>query len=354
VIHLPDPVHAMLDVVPFVGQANRVRRGMQVLATAPRPPVALTPHVVVHRQDKLQLRHYAPPAGSPARPPVVIVPSLINRATICDLEPGRSLVEALAQAGHPTYLVDWGEPGPEDAHEDVGYVVMELLRRSIDRACRHADQPKAFVLGYCLGGVLSAMYAALCPERVAGLVALNTPARFAEGGRFRDLVARIDVEKAFDADGLVPVSVMKPAFMLLDPMANWTKHFAIEEAARDPARLARVLVRERWLEENVPMPGAFAREFIELAYHQDRLLEGTWTLRGQVVDLRRITAPVHVVACTKDFIVPVACATPLADAVGGPARVTLLDTGHIGVVVGAEGPRTFYPLLDAWFREVAP
>jgi polyhydroxyalkanoate synthase len=349
-----DPVHAMLDVVPFLGQANRVRRGMQVLATAPRPPVGLTPNVVVHRQDKLQLRYYAPPEGSPARPPVVIVPSLINRAYICDLEPGRSLVEALAQKGHPTYLIDWGTPGPEDAHEDVGFVVLDLLQRSIDRACRHAGSERAFVLGYCLGGVLSAMFAALRPERVAGLVALNTPARFSEGGRFKDLVGAIDVARAFDADGLVPVSVMKPAFMLLDPMGNWSKHFAIEEAARDPRKLARVLVRERWLEENVPMPGAFAREFVENAYHHDRLLQGTWTVRGERVDLKRITAPVHVVACKKDFIVPIACAAPLADAVGGPSRTTLLDTGHIGVVVGAEGPRTFYPLLDSWFREVSP
>jgi polyhydroxyalkanoate synthase len=352
VSNLLDPVHAMLDAVPFVGQANRVRRGMQVLATAPRPPVGLTPHIVVHRQDKLQLRYYAPPAEAPPRPPVVIVPSLINRATICDLEPGRSLVEALAAYGHPTYLVDWGEPGPEDAQEDVGYVVLELLARCVERACRHAGRPKAFLLGYCLGGVLSTMYAALRGERVAGLVALNTPVRFSEGGRFRDLVTALDVEASFDADGLVPVRLMKPAFMLLDPMGNWSKHFAVEEAARDPKRLARLLARERWLEENVPMAGAFAREFVRCAYHEDRLLDGTWTLRGERVDLRRITAPTHVVACRRDFIVPLPCATPLADAVGGPSVTTLLDTGHIGVVVGAEGPRTFYPLLDGWFREV--
>jgi len=118
--------------------------------------------------------------------------------------------------------------------------------------------------------------------------------------------------------------------------------------------LARVLARERWLEENVPMPGAFAREFIRNAYQEDRLVAGTWEIRGERVDLRNVTAPVHVVACARDFITPPACATPLAELTGGPAKATVLDTGHIGVVVGAEGPRTFYPLLDATFREVRP
>ena len=34
------------------------------------------------------------------------------------------------------------------------------------------------------------------------------------------------------------------------------------------------------------------------------------------------------------------------------ARVEILETGHIGVVVGSFGPRVFYPLLDSWLREV--
>ncbi len=352
---IPDPLHAFVDGVPGLEQVARARQGMRILATTPRPPVGRTPHAVVHAQDKLVVRYYAP-RGDARATPVVLVPSLINRAWILDLEPGRSLVEALSGMGHPTYLVDWGEPGPEDAEEDVGYVLLELLHRSIDRVCRHARSPQAFVLGYCLGGTLSAMYAALRPERVAGLVALAAPVSFANGGRFREFTAPgvFDVERAVTADGLVPVEVMKPAFQLLDPMGNWTKYLAVEAAASDPVQLARVLVRERWVEDNVPMAGAFAREFIGKGYQEDRLLAGTWVIRGERVDLRAVRAPVHVVACRKDFITPVAAALPLAAAVGGPASSTVLDTGHIGVVVGAEGPRTFYPLLDRWFRETRP
>ena len=71
----------------------RIAVGMWLHATQPRPDVGVTPHTIVHAQDKLVVRHYPPAGGKPAQPhPIVLVPSLINRAYILDLEEGRSLV----------------------------------------------------------------------------------------------------------------------------------------------------------------------------------------------------------------------------------------------------------------------
>ena len=204
-----------------------------------------------------------------------------------------------------------------------------------------------------MGGTIAAMFAARFPERVAALVTLAAPVRFAAGGRFASFVQQVDTEAAFSVHDLVPVASMKPAFQLLDPVGNVSKYLAIEAASHDPKQLARVLVRERWLEENVPLPGALAAEFIREGYQRDGLEHGTWIVDGAPVQLRDIRVPTLVVSCAKDFITPVAAAAPLAEWVSGPARHVSLDTGHIGVVVGAEGPRRFYPLLDGFFREVA-
>lgn len=339
-------------MIPGAKATERVHRGMLLHAALPRPPVGQTSHRVVHRHDKLVVRFYAPPPDSPRRPPVVLVPSLINRSYILDLEPDRSMVAALSAAGHPTYLVDWGVPAAEDADEDVEYVLMTLLRRSIRRACRHAGSSQAVVLGYCQGGVLSAMLAALEPDLFAGLILLNAPFRFSEGGRFRNLVQErvVDVEQGL-VDGLVPVETMQAAFKLLDPMGNWTKFLGIEAAQGQPARMARVLARERWLEETVPLPAAFARDFIRHTYQEDRLLEGSWRVGGRLVDLGRITCPVLVVAAERDFIAPLASALPVADAVSSDdVTVEVLPTGHIGCVVGSAAPRILHPLLDRWLR----
>lgn len=311
---------------------------------------------MVHQHDKLAVRYYAPTGDAVRQAPVILVPSLINRSYILDLEPDRSVVASLSAMGHPVYLVDWGIPGEEDAAEDAGYVLHELLSRSIDRICRHARQPKALVFGYCQGGVLAAMLAALKPDRFAGLVFLNAPFRFSEGGRFRDLVAPevLDVDKAMP-DGLVSVEAMSIGFKLLDPMGNWTKYLAVEKASGDPARMARVLARERWLEENVPLPAAFAREFVRYTYQKDALLDGGWVIRGHEVDLRNITCPVLVVASERDFIAPKEACLPVAEATGsGDVTVEVIPTGHIGCIVGAAASRHLMPLLDQWFRRVCP
>ena len=352
-----DPFDLYRPLVEGIGGADevdRVRRGLRLHALLERPPVGMTPHKVVHRQNKLELRYYAPQKPGP-RTPVVIIPSMINRAYICDLEPDRSLVAALSAAGHHTFLLDWGVPGEEDGHLDVGAVLLDLLHRSIDRACRHVGAERAFLLGYCQGGTLSAMYTALRPERVAGLVALNAPVCFAEGGRFRAFVDPkvFDVNDSIEAEGLVPVDLMQVSFKLLDPMGNWTKFLALERASHNPEELRRAMARERWLEENVPMPGAFAREFIRNAYQEDRLMAGSWEVRGEPVRLSSITCPVLVVACDKDFIAPPSSTRPLVELVSSTDKeLHLLKAGHIGIVVGSTGPKVFYPMLDKWFRRV--
>jgi polyhydroxyalkanoate synthase len=138
---------------------------------------------------------------------------------------------------------------------------------------------------------------------------------------------------------------------MLDPMGNWGKFIALDEAAQRPDQLARALARERWLEENVPMPGTFAREFIRRAYQEDALLAGTWAVDDETVDLRNWTGPLLVVAARKDFIAPLEAVAPLASATGSTdATLEVLETGHIGIVVGTFGPRVFFPLLDRWFR----
>lgn len=352
---MPDPMGiwgSLLGGLEVTDTLARIRRGMWIHQTTPRPPTGLTPHEVVHRQNKLALRHYPAQGEARLKAPLVVVPSLINRASICDLEPDRSLVGGLSALGHPVYLVDWGVPGPEDARQDVA-AVLSMLRRSIDRACRHAGAPAANVFGYCQGGTLAVMAAAQDGVRFGSLIALNAPVRFAEGGRFRRFVEPgvLDVDDLIGPDGMVGTDIMALAFRMLDPMGNWTKYLGIEAASRDPVSLRRALARERWLEENVPIPGAFAREFIRAAYQEDRLIAGTWEVGGRLLRLANIRAPLLAVVCQKDAISPAAACSPLVDAVSSEVRELLpLEAGHIGVVVGATGPGLFYPLLDRWIR----
>ena len=90
-------------------------RNLWGLARRERPAVGVTPADVVHRENKWQLLRYrARPEGLALRTPVLLVPSLINRHYVLDLQPGKSFVEFLVARGHDVYIIDWGKPGPED------------------------------------------------------------------------------------------------------------------------------------------------------------------------------------------------------------------------------------------------
>src|SRR5829696_9106163 len=143
-------------------------------------PAGVTPHDVVYAENKLRLLHYLPAnAARPDRPamsvPVLVVPSFLYRYTVLDLVPGASLIGYLVEHGLDVYLVDWGTPGREDRHITFDRYIGDLLRRVVRRVRRLSGQDRVSLLGYSLGGTMTAIFTALYDDYVANLVQLLAP-----------------------------------------------------------------------------------------------------------------------------------------------------------------------------------
>ena len=95
-------------------------RNLLGLLTRPKPVVGATPADAVYSENKWRLLRYRPrPAsegGLAFRTPVLLVPSLINRHYVLDLQPGRSFAAWLVARGHDVFIVDWGTPTDEDRY----------------------------------------------------------------------------------------------------------------------------------------------------------------------------------------------------------------------------------------------
>ena len=52
------------------------------------------------------------------------------------------------------------------------------MRNVAEIRCRHTNSPKLNLLGYCMGGTMSAMYTALYPEQVRNLILMAAPIDF--------------------------------------------------------------------------------------------------------------------------------------------------------------------------------
>ena len=75
----------------------RAQKASDVLLEALDTEIAATPYDVVHEEDRVKLKHYKPSGEIQLKTPLLVVYALINRETMLDLQPGRS-VENLSRS----------------------------------------------------------------------------------------------------------------------------------------------------------------------------------------------------------------------------------------------------------------
>lgn len=321
-------------------------------ASTVRPPPALmpTPRDVIAREGTAALYRFVPPAGVTRRGrPVLLVPSLINQWYVLDLRRGASLVAALVEAGLDVWCLDWGAPEDEDRHRTWDDV-LGRLDRMVRRTLRVAGARELGLVGYCMGGTLSAIYAALHPQRIAALVDLAGPIDFAKGGMLRTMVDRrwFDADAIADAGNVSPEQ-MQSGFTALRPTLELAKLVGAPELALDRAAHDALRALDAWASDNIAFPAAAYRTYIGELYQDNRLVAGSHRALGRGVSLAAITCPTAVIVADKDTICPPAAAIALLD------HVTTRDTtvlrvpgGHVGAVVGSRAARELYPALATW------
>lgn len=317
-------------------------RGDEAMRTLHRTVnIAPTPRQVVHDERAFELYYYPPTtaaADTPEAPPVLLVPSLINRWYVLDLMPEHSTVAALAAQGLRVYVLAW-----RGAHDGMGAqrlpaYVDGYLDRAVQVVCGHARAPKVSLVGQCLGGTLAVAYTATHPRRVDRLVALTTPIDFAQGGLLSTWAHRdvVDVSAIVAAHpGVLPDRVVYGAFPLLNPRALVSKHRVLLQMVEneDYVRLYQAL--DLWTSEHLPVgSGAFA-SVIEDLYQGNRLIEGTWRFEGGPARLADIECPVLSLMAKRDDIVPLDSARPLLGLTRSCRPVEFISpVGHITLIVG--------------------
>jgi polyhydroxyalkanoate synthase len=286
----------------------------------------------------------APEAADPAGRPILVVPSLINRAYVLDLVAGRSLLRWLAGQGLRPLLLDWGTPGPAEARFDLDGYGRERLLPALDAAQALAGGPVP-VLGYCMGGTMAAGLAARRPDAVSALVTIGAPWDFGSvrgvAGGCRALIraeGAAQAEALLDglgaAFGLVPVTLLQTIFAVVNPIQAALK---FQKLARlDPrGATARLFVAlEDWLADGVPMPVGAAKDLLVGWQIRNLTATGGWRFLDGVVDLREVRAPALIFSGERDTIAPPALARPLGAGIPG-ARTVRPPTGHVGMVVGS-------------------
>lgn len=329
-------------------------KNLATLWRRPRPAVGTTPSRVIHRENKWRLLEYTPRAeGLAYQTPVLMVPSLINRHYVLDLMPGKSFAAWLVAQGHPVYVIDWGTPGAEDRFLSFDDICDRYLGRALRIVARASARGQAHLLGYCMGGTLTAIHAAARPEHVASMLTLAAPVHFGDEGLLAAWTRSpgFDIAALTDA-GNVPWQIMQPSFHMLRPTLNLTKAVGLFDRAWDDEFLDGFLAAETWANDNVAFPAACYRTYIEQLYQNDALYKGTFTLSGRAAKLENITCPVLALTFAHDYIVPWKSAAALIDKVGAEDKAHVqLPGGHVGAVISRKASKRLWPLMSQWWAQ---
>ncbi len=292
--------------------------------------------------------------------PVLLVPSLVNRASILDLSAARSMARHLAGAGLRVFLLDWGWPDAEARTLDLDALITGRLARAIDATIAHTGDgaSRVTLVGYCMGGLLTTAAAQLLPDRIAGLGLLATPWDFHAAGRAAGRATGEDFARILEAlepvmahTGTLPVDLLQMMFSIAAPHAVGDKYRAFGQMAQDTDRARQFVAIEDWLNDGVPLAAPVARQCLRDWYGANAPARGAWRVAGQIVAPQNLRLPCFAAIPDRDRIVPPESAWALARAIPDTTVVTP-KAGHIGMVAGYSAHLALWAPLAAWAKSV--
>ena len=331
----------------------RAQKASDVLLGPLETDLATTPYDVVYTEDRMKLKHYRPEKVT-HKYPLLMVYALINRETMLDLQPGRSVVQTLMDLGVEVYMIDWGYPTRKDQFLDINDHVNGYMDNVVDFIRDRHDIDQINLMGICMGGAFSVMYSSLHPEKIQNLVTTVTPTNFdTDAGLLHIWTRRSRINEMGPLYGNMPGDLMNLGFLLLNPARLiLDKYVGFFENMDNRAFVENFVRMEKWIFDSPDVPGATFRQFIEDCYKKNKLINNEMELDGRRVDLNNLTMPLLNIYGKFDHLVPPQACELLTDRVGSKDTEDLvLDTGHIGIYVSSKCQKIFAPKIAGWLKE---
>ncbi len=284
--------------------------------------------------------------------PVLVVYAFINRHYLLDLLPEISVINNLLKQGFNIYSTDWGTPSVYDKDLTIGHFINKYMDKSVDLIRKTTNSDKISLFGYCWGGDLVLLYAALHPEKVKNVVTVATPGDFSLDDTLLSVWSkRMDVDALLDTFGNAPSILFNSAFALRNPVENISKYPHFFEQPRGLESMFEFFATEMWLNDSRPVIGEIYREFIKYCYQQNLLIKNQMKVDDKIVDLKNINMPFLNVMAQRDDLVAPRSSAALMNAVGSSDKSVIeFPSGHVGLIIGQRAHKEVWPKVGEWLR----
>ncbi len=334
--------------------ADNLKKGVENLASIDEIQLGQTAKELVYEDGKRKLYRYQARAKKVCSVPTLIVYAMVNRYTMLDLQPNRSMIRNLLDQGQDVYLIDWGYADRMDRYLTMDDLINGFMDDCIDHICEQHQLDAINLLGVCQGGTFSTIYAALHPGKVKNLITMVAPVDFETNDSLLFSWSKeMDIDLMVDAYGIIPGDLMNQSYQMLAPFSlTVQKYINMVDIMADADKLGDFLRMESWIFDSPDQPGEVLRQNIKDLFQQNKLVKGEFEIGGQKVDMKQISMPVLCIYADFDTLVPPAACKGLLEYVGTKDKQELsYPVGHVGMFVSSKTQTTLAPKIAEWINQ---
>lgn len=338
----------------------------------------LTHYETLLSGDPMSLRYYPPPYESSvplsnAEPmsvrrqrhpvPLILVPPLGVTTESFDLMPHRSLARYMSARGFHVYLIDWGKPELRHARLTLKDYSLDMFSQATAEVRRHAGVEEISLMGWCMGGLLSLMYAGASGDnKIRNLITVASPVDFRGKGLMATvagilnpparLVRRFTKIRVHEFDPLrlqTPAWVTTLGFKLTDPIGSITTYWDLLKRLADREFVENHSTTADYLDHMLIYPAGVIQDMFVHVLLDNHLAEGRIELGDKMADFSSITANYLAYAGATDHLVPATVARKSVDLVGSKDKeFRVAPGGHMGVILGSKAHQFVWEPVAQW------
>jgi polyhydroxyalkanoate synthase subunit PhaC len=305
--------------------------------------IGATPGRVVMRNDLIELIAYEPQTPTVHAIPLLCSPPWINKYYIMDLAPGRSFVEWAITHGHQVFMISYRNPDASMSHYTMDDYLRSGVLAALDAVQEITGAKKVNVAALCLGGTLALIALAYLAahgqgERINSLTVTNTLIDFSIPGDLgvftdEDTIARL--ERRMRERGFLESAEMAKTFdWMRSQDLIWSYVVNSWFKGKQPPSFDILA----WNGDSTRMPVEMHSQYLRACYLHNAIVKpDEFVIDDTPIDLGKITAPLYVLGAESDHIAPWRATYLTTQHVGGEAKFTLTNSGHIAGIVNPPG-----------------
>lgn len=339
----------------FIKTVDNSKKLKEIYDNPINTSISETPYQIVYTEDRVRLKYYKLPKGvkKKIKTPLLITYALINRETMLDLEPKRSIVKNFLNKGIELYIIDWGYPTKKDKYLTIEDHICGYMDNIVNYIRIRENVPKINLMGICMGGTFSIIYSSIFTKKIKNLITTVTPTNFnTSQGLLHLWMKGMNIDTLVSSYGNIPGDLMNLGFLLLNPAKLVLDKYKNFVNNIDNKRFVENFVRmEKWIFDSPDVPGETFRQFIKDLYQNNLLIKNKMVIGDNKINLKRIDIPLLNFYGEYDHLVPPEACNKITSAVGSKDVEDVgLKTGHIGIYVSSKYQNVFVPKIIEWLK----